>query len=146
MQTPSNTEMSCDEMDSNEILRQMLQNGMFDAAFEFCSVFVNNNHFNKEIYIFYVLLFIRRNELDNSQPQIFDLSNDMDALIEHYHVLKFLIRRLEFSQMEPIQDELFSYCKKTNSSLSSLIIIAYFSTMNPEAVIAKIKKGLQAYE
>lgn len=148
MHTPTNTdtEKPCGELDINETLRQMIQNGMLNEALDFCKVFVKNGHINKEIYIFYVLLLIRQKELENHQPQTFDLSNNPDVLIQHYHVLKFLIRRLEFPQMEPIQNELFSYCKETNSSLSSLEIIAHFSTMNPDAVIAKIKKGLHVHE
>lgn len=75
MHTPTNTdtEKPCGELDINETLRQMIQNGMLNEALDFCKVFVKNGHINKEIYIFYVLLLIRQKELENHQPQTFEV-------------------------------------------------------------------------
>ena len=130
----------------NQQIRDLIRHQSLDQAAEICFSAVQHGHVNKEIYIFYVLLLIRQKEIEKQESQTFDLSTDPDVLIDHYHTLKFLIRRQEFPQMEPLQKELYSYCREFNVSHISLAIITQFSTIQPKQIMEKILKELGSYE
>ncbi len=131
---------------TTETIRQLIRCGKLDEASELCISTMTNEPVDKELYIFFVLFIIRLKEQAARLPEIFQLSDDPDVLINHYRALKFLIRRQEFTQMEPLQDELYSYCRETNTSLPALETIAEYSTLEPERIIEKIRKELSAHE
>ncbi len=123
-------------------IRECIVNGDLDTAAEYCFDYVKNHTADKETLIFFVLFLIRKYELRFHEPQTFAISNDPDVLINHYHVLKFLIRRQEFPGLAPSQPELYSYCREMQVSTSALQLITQFSTRNPEAVFAGIREEL----
>lgn len=130
----------------NQQIRDLIKHQSLDKAAEICFHAVEHGSVNGDIYIFYVLFLIRQKEIENQESQTFDLSTDPDVLINHYHTLKFLIRRQEFPQMKPLQKELYSYCREFNVSHISLAIITQFSTIQPMQIMEKILRGLNSYE
>lgn len=132
--------------DITQTVRELIRSKRLDEASEICISAIKDEYVDKQMYIFFLLFLIREKELEMQQPQIFDISDDPDVLINHYRTLKFFIRRQEFPQMEPLRNELFSYCKATNTSAIALEIITEFSTLDTESVIQNILKGLNLYE
>lgn len=124
------------------LIREYIISGELDTAAEYCFHYVKTHTADKEMLIFFVLFLIRKYELRFHEPQIFAISSDPDVLINHYHVLKFLVRRQEFAALADSQEELYSYCRQMQVSVSALQLITQFSTRNPEATFARIRKEL----
>lgn len=139
------TDMDTTETETQTI-RRLIRCGKLDEASDLCISTIRSGYFDKELYIFFILFLIRMKEQIAGYPEIFNISHDPDVLIKHYRALKFFIRRQEFSQMEPLQGELYSYCRETNTSAAALETIAEHSTLEPETIIEKIRKGLTAHE
>lgn len=130
----------------NKDIRQLIGQQRLDQATEICNDAFQQKTCNRDTFIFYLLFLIRQKELERHEPQTFDISSDPDVLINHYHTLKFLIRRQEFPQMAPLQNELYDYCREFHVSRISVAIIAQFSTIQPKQVLEKIWKGFYRYE
>lgn len=128
--------------EGSAFVRKHITSGDLDTAAEYCFDYVKTHTADKEMLIFFVLFLIRKYELRFHEPQTFAISDDPDVLINHYHVLKFLVRRQEFAALAPAQEELYSYCREMQVSLSALQLITQFSTRNPEAIFARIRKEL----
>lgn len=131
--------------DINRNIRQLIQRHCLDQAAEICNAAFQQGIYDKETYIFYLLFLICQKEIEKQEPQTFDLSSDPGVLVNHYHTLKFLIRRQEFPQMAPLQDELYKYCREFDVSRTSLAIITQFSTIQPKQILKKIWEGLDLY-
>lgn len=128
--------------EGSAFIRECIVSGNLDTGAEYCFDYVKNHTADKEMLIFFVLFLIRKYELRFHEPQTFAISNDPDTLINHYHVLKFLIRRQEFARLAHAQPELYSYCREMQVSVSALQLITQFSTRNPESVFARIREEL----
>jgi hypothetical protein len=149
MERSSDAFQQPEQIQANDINRnicQLIQRHCLDQAAEICDAAFQQGTYNKETYIFYLLFLIRQKEIERQEPQTFDLSSDPDVLINHYHTLKFLIRRQEFPQMTLLRNELYTYCREFHVSRISLAIITQFSTIQPKQILKKIWEGLVLYE
>lgn len=131
--------------EGSAFVRECIVSGNLDDGAKYCFDYVKNHTADKEMLIFFVLFMIRKYELRFHEPQTFAISNDPDVLINHYHVLKFLIRRQEFPCLASAQPELYSYCREMQVSLSALQLITQFSTRNPETVFSTIREELSKH-
>lgn len=129
-------------LEGSAFIRECIMNRNLDTAAEYCFDYVKKHTADKEMLIFFVLFMIRKYELRFHEPQTFAISDDPDVLINHYHVLKFLIRRQEFPGLAHAQPELYTYCREMQVSTSALQLITQFSTRNPETVFAGIREEL----
>ncbi len=123
----------------------VLQNKM-NEAMEYCIRCAEDDINDKEILICYLLFLIRNQELQNNEMCIFEFSNELEILNQHYHALKFLVRRLEFDWLLADQMELIRYCVENGVSLSAITFIVKFSTRDPQYVLNRFRQLFIEYK
>lgn len=80
----------------------------------------------KELIILNVLLKVFRKEVEKNVPHtVFDVSLELNELVEHFVHLKVLIRRVEFELPCQYQKELYYYCVNTGVSDYLLLYILH---------------------
>ena len=128
-------------------LQELILQGRLDEAEAYCLQLAEDNHTeDKELAICYLLFVIRAQERRNKEACIFEFSRDLETLDRHYHILKLLIRRLEFDWLQADPMELVTYCVENRVSLSALTMIVRFSTRDPRQVLEKVKRLFQEYQ
>ena len=78
---------------------------------------------------------------------VFDYSVDMDMLVEHFSLVKLMLRRIEFDMPKDAVNELYEYCEKNKVSVYMLASIVFINIFHKEKVceglidLYKEKKG-----
>lgn len=133
-------------MDKIEQIQKLIWEDKINEAEEYCVNCLQKNGEDKELLIYYLLFQIRNQELQKQERTIFDLSKDLTVLNQHYHALKFLVRRLEQEWLQADPMEVISYCVENEVSVTALSMVVQFSTNDSGAVLKKISELLKIYQ
>lgn len=131
---------------SRRKLQEMILQDKLDEAKAYCIQLGENSTADKELAIYNLFFLIREEELKNKEICIFEFSRDLKILERHYHILKFLIRRIEFDWIPTDSMELVRYCTENCVSISALVMIIHFSTRHPNQTMEKVKQLFWEYQ
>ena len=90
---------------------------------------------DRSLVLFMFMLQIAIKESENGEIVFFDISDEPFIWGQHYHNLKFLVRRLEVDRLYKYREKIIDYIDKYPTSNTAISTIISSSTLNPVHVL-----------
>ena len=134
-------------MNAYDILLEHIKNGRFELAQDIAFNHINNFQNNENFVILFILLKIRKNEIDSGETDIFSspLGHEPDTLLYHYKILKLLVRRFEYDMPPEALDDAIQYFIENKVSMNALYTICVFACVDAENTYQKLAEHLNIY-